>query len=180
MRTTTNRLAMAGILASLAINPVSPDRAWAQEGAVGSLPDGAVARSGPPRSDPQRQEQWRDVAELLTRDAAERAIGSETALDNLRHAAMIRFSIGEPGQALLLMLEAAEEAAMVGRLMTAAHSYLDGAWIAQALGSEEQAIDLARRALLLARSPHLSKVDRDAIRRRVSTSVPDAIVSAGE
>lgn len=63
--------------------------------------------------------------------------------------------------------KAAEMALRFGNVGLAAHSFLDAAWVAHEKGMNAEAIDFARRATDLSRSPLLTASDRERIQRRV-------------
>ncbi len=110
---------------------------------------------------------WGTASELFVQAAELSGFGTAEAVENLRKASFLRYYLGDRRGALGLMEEAATQAVASGQILLAAHSYLDGAWIAVAMDRSSSARELGERARLLAGSPHLSEGDRSSILARV-------------
>jgi hypothetical protein len=113
---------------------------------------------------------WNEAAALFVEAAEVSGFGSIEAVENLRKASFMRYYLGDKRQALELMEEAANQAVATGQVLLAAHSYIDGAWLAMEMDRTRSAREFGERARLLAASPHLSEMDRVSILGRVGVS----------
>lgn len=106
-----------------------------------------------------------DAARLYRR-AAELFGNHPEAAEAWAWAGRLSFYQGDE-QAVSDLRHAAESALRYGDVKQAAHSFLDAAWAAHRHSMNAEALDLARRATDLTRSPLLTDADREAIEGRV-------------
>ena len=160
----TSRLATAGaLLATLAL----PAAATAQyqlptltsSARADSLHEAAVRLAAAHR--------WGDAARLHRESATLRDVDDPLGYRCLSEAAALTYASGDRTGARKTMAAAAGQALARGDLSTAAHAYVDAAWIAQEQRNPRQVWDLGHRAEILAESPLLAASDRAAILKRI-------------
>jgi hypothetical protein len=108
------------------------------------------------------------AARLYQREAAVRGEADPRAVQCLTVAAHLLYYGDRPAEAGKVMEQAARLAMEQGDVVTAARTYLLAAWLHGAKGDLAAAGRSAHRAEVLAGSPLLAQVDRDAILARVS------------
>ena len=111
---------------------------------------------------------WRDAASLHRRSAELRSPDDPLAFRCLSEAAALAYATNDRSAARGDMADAAGQALARGDLRSAAHAYLDAAWIAQEQKNPRQVWELGHRAEMLAASPLLAESDRAAILQRIS------------
>lgn len=110
-------------------------------------------------------------ASFLYREAASTAGDHPRAVSDLVEAATLAYYAGRNGQAVKDFQAAGEAALQWGDVLTAARSFLDGAWVAAASGDRERAVELARRAEKLSSSPLIQRQERIALLSRIGEPV---------
>jgi hypothetical protein len=107
-------------------------------------------------------------ASRLYRRAGELRADDPAAAKHFRMAGLLAFYSGHQGDAVDDLKRAGESALAWGDLRTAARSFLDAAWVAEADGHNRRALELAQRGERLAYSPLLAAQDRAALLRRIA------------
>jgi hypothetical protein len=120
---------------------------------------------------------WKAYANELVREAGTLPAGSEEKLQMIRTAANIKLNFGDAEGALDLIVGAAEAAEVSGSVALAAHTFIDGAWIASEMELQGQVNQLAERATMLTISPLMGDADRVAVLRRVERSGPSEMAA---
>jgi hypothetical protein len=115
-------------------------------------------------SSPKRYD---EAAKLLLRAAETRSVGDPMRVQDVILASRLTFYRGDETKARALMVRAAEEAAATGDVITAAHAYMDAAFIAREAKETEGIGDLVRKAEMLAHSPLIGQADREGILVRI-------------
>ena len=111
---------------------------------------------------------YRDAARVYRRSADYRAAEDSMGFKCLTEAAALAYAGGDRSGARTDMARAAERALARGDLKSAAHAYLDAAWIAQEQKQPRQVWELGHRAEMLATSTLLSESDRGSILQRIT------------
>ena len=112
--------------------------------------------------------EFKKAAKLYEASADARQAGDPKAFTHLRAAAFLRYDAGDKRAGLSLMEQAAQRAADLGDVISAANSYIDAAIVAAELNQAPRAQDLSRRAALLAKSPLLDGAQRTALLVRMN------------
>ena len=110
---------------------------------------------------------WRKAAGLHLRAAELRPVGDGSAIRDLSMAAHLYRAAGAEGRARTAMERAADQAAERGDVYTAATAYVDAGFLALEARRTDQVPALARKAVLLAKSPLLTSEQRARIMSRV-------------
>ncbi len=110
---------------------------------------------------------WNEVAKLLERAAALRPTEDPLAVTEQFVAGQLFHYNGSLDRAQANLEGAAGQALANGRVADAADAYVTAAIVAKARGHAEQAMDLGRKAELLAHSPHLSRAEGNGILERI-------------
>ena len=108
-----------------------------------------------------------EAVRLFVEAADQREIGDPQRVKNLSMASRLTYYSGDTSDALDLMQRAANEAMATGDVLAAAHSYMDGAFLAQEIGQVGVAAELMKKAERLSFSPLIAARDRDGIRARI-------------
>ncbi len=107
-------------------------------------------------------------AAYLYRQAAEARGDSPEAVEDLIMAGTLAYYVGRKGQAISDLAQAGDQALAWGDVVTAAESFLDAAWIAQAEGRNDRALELGRKAERLSNSPLIQRGERVALLSRIA------------
>ncbi len=110
---------------------------------------------------------WSEVAKLLERAASLRPTEDPLAVSEQFMAGQLFHFNGSLGRAQANFEGAAEQALANGRVADAADAYVTAAIVAKARGQGQQAMELGRKAELLARSPHLTPPECNGILERI-------------
>lgn len=163
MRSWTRRTALS--LSILALVLV-PGAAFAQTETTG--PDPAEAAMRHAKADmilaSWQLKKWPQAARLLEQAATLRAPDDAAAVDERVAAAELFHFTGSHARAQTNLNAAAQQALADGRVYDAAQYLVKAASIAKERGSLEDAIGYARSAERLARSPHLTAAEYQAIK----------------
>lgn len=145
--------------------------------AQGTLQPVRVTAEGEARADrlrieaealPTKLDQFSKAARLYEQSAAARTSGDTATATCLRTAAFLRYYSGDSRAGSALMEKAARNAIEFGDVAGAANAYIDAAIIAVDAQQGGRALDLGRRAELLAKSPALTDAQRDALSGRMA------------
>jgi hypothetical protein len=171
MSTIAHRLSMAGaLLATVGLPEAAPAQhrlpTIVSSVKADSLHEAAVSYEAARR--------LRDAARLHRRSADLRPAEDPLGFRCLTEAAAFAYHTGDLSTAREDMARAAAHALARGDLRSAALAYLDGAWIAQEQKNRRQVWELGHRAEMLAESPLLAQVDREAINQRIRR-VPESM-----
>lgn len=120
---------------------------------------------------------WKAVARLLEQAAALRADNDPVAVTEQFVAGQLFHYTGSLARAQANFESAARQALANGRVLQAAEAYLTAAIIAKSRERPQEAMELGRKAELLARSPHLNPAECDCILGRI-VWVPEKQVAA--
>ncbi len=110
---------------------------------------------------------WKQVAHLLQQAAALRAPDDSLAIDEQLVAAQLFHSTGELAGAQESLEGAARQALANGRVLQSAEALITAAAVAKERRHGEEAVELARRAERLARSPHLTQAECTGVLDRI-------------
>ncbi len=110
---------------------------------------------------------WSEVAKLLERAAALRPTEDPQAVSEQFVAGQLFHFNGSLARAQANFEGAAQQALANGRLADAADAYVTAAIVAKARGQAQQAMELGRKAELLAHSPHLTAPECNCILERI-------------
>jgi hypothetical protein len=110
---------------------------------------------------------WDYASSLYRKSASLREEGDLEAVHALRMAARLAYYGGFKSQAIQDLERAAEHALAGGDLVTAAHTFVDAAWVSKKLGSDRNVDRFARRGLALTESPLIATSDRLGILDRL-------------
>lgn len=154
-----------------------PEGASAQETAGSTTLMAAVPSVVEPTVSFTTTADWKAYAVALEREAAGLPAGSAESLSRIRTAAMIRLNFGEAATALDMIVGAAEAAESTGSVALAAHTFIDGAWIASEMKIPSTVNQLAERAIMLTISPLMGDADRVAVLRRVERATPSEMAA---
>jgi hypothetical protein len=137
----------------------------------------ATARSHGP-SDPQEFEtqavdllafprRYAEAIKLLLKAAGSREVGDPARVKDFVLASRLAYYRKDVDRSFSFMRHAADEAAATGDVITAAHAYVDAAFIGLKSTNIETIGSLVRRAELLAYSPLIGEQDRHGILVRI-------------
>ncbi|MEX2528824.1 MAG: hypothetical protein WEA09_14430 [Gemmatimonadota bacterium] len=165
-------LGVVALTLMLAGGAVAPPPAAAMQGPMGTeseQPDEARAQELEAQAQELMTERtsWKDAARALRQAAQLREEGDPQAVSNLMTGARLAFYTGDDRGALSDLKQAGDRALAMGDVNTAAHAYLDAAWIGMQLSRPEVVTEYTHRADLLTRSPLLSADHRAAIQQRI-------------
>jgi hypothetical protein len=104
---------------------------------------------------------------LLLKAAGTREVGDPVRVQDLVLASRLAHYREDQDRSLRFMRQAADEAAATGDVITAAHAYMDAAFLALDGGTKEIVEGLIRKAELLAYSPLIGDKDRNGILARI-------------
>lgn len=107
-----------------------------------------------------------EAARLHVREARLRGPRDREAVEALIMAARLFSYANRPFDSRKTMEQAGDRAIAIGDVATAAHAYLDAAFIALNAREPAEVQRLGRKAFLLTDSPLLSLVERDQLRKR--------------
>ncbi len=110
---------------------------------------------------------WTEVAKLLERAASLRPTEDPLAVNEQVVAGQLFHYNGSLERAQANFESAAHQALATGRLADAADAYVTAAIVAKTRGQMQQAMELGRKAELLARSPHLTPTECNCILERI-------------
>jgi len=111
-----------------------------------------------------------EAIKLFLKAADTREVGDPVRVQDLVMASRLAYYRDDHGRSLALMRRAADEASSTGDVITAAHAYMDAAFIARLEGSAETVVQLVKKAELLAYSPLIGDKDRDGILVRIRST----------
>lgn len=129
----------------------------------------------------QTLDQWgegQEAAEMFAQSAALRVRCDPQVFSLLRMSALLYQRAGNLEEAQRTMYRAAEVAVRAGKLLAAAHAYLDYAALSNELGETQAAVDAGTKAELISRLPALSDWAKLTIRDRMEWREAPAIPSA--
>lgn len=110
---------------------------------------------------------WRQAARLYRHAASLRDVSDELALVDRRRAGYLEYYRGAYEEALSDFSTAASMAHETGRVVEAAHDYINGAWAAARMRDFDLARSLLESARKLTYSPLLSAGDRRSVLLRL-------------
>jgi hypothetical protein len=113
------------------------------------------------------QRNWGQAATLYIRSASAMPKGDPRAVQSLQLAGRLYYALNQPVEARRALEDAADAALMSGDVVTAAHTLLDAALIAEHQSRPADVIALSNRAEMLSRSSLLQAEQRDAIVSRI-------------
>lgn len=165
-------LGAAALTLLLAGGAVAPSAASATEGPAGAMtvePNEARAKQLEAHAQELMAERtnWKDAARNLRQAAELRGEGDAQAVSNLVTGARLSYYAGDDRAALSDLRQAGDRALAMGDVNTAAHAYLDAAWMGMQLSRPEVVAEYIHRAELLTRSPLLTAAHREAIQQRM-------------
>jgi hypothetical protein len=111
-----------------------------------------------------------EAIKLFLKAADTREVGDPVRVQDMVLASRLAFYRQDRDRSLAYMLRAADEAAATGDVITAAHSYMDAAFIAKQVGNAETVVKLVKKAELLAYSPLIGDKDREGILVRIRST----------
>lgn len=112
-----------------------------------------------------------EAIKLFMKAADAREVGDPVRVQDMILASRLAWYREESDRALVYMRRAADEAAAIGDVITAAHSYMDAAFIAKSSGVRADLVrDYVHKAELLAYSPLIGDKDREGILVRIHNS----------
>lgn len=115
-----------------------------------------------------RRDKWGKAAQLY-RDASKlREPGDTLAVRDRVWAGRLSFYTGSERQAYQDLLDAAQLALETGHVIAAAHAFLDASWVANRMGWDSEARDLADRARRLSLSPLLASAEKSRVLGRLA------------
>jgi hypothetical protein len=129
--------------------------------------DRAVALEGLAREASQDMKTFSEAARMY-REAADLRGKSPEAVENLIQAAHLSFYMGDEARAVAGLSAAAKAARSWDDVATAADTFLDAAWVAQARGWTRRAIRLASEAEELTHSELMTSAHRHQILERIA------------
>jgi len=130
-------------------------------------PDEYEARARSMFSNPKRYD---EAIKLFLKAAETRDVGDPIRVQDIIMASRLAYYREDLGRSLSLMQRAADEAAATGDVLTAAHSYMDAAFLAKEAGTVEVVVNLVRKAEMLAWSPLISALDKEGILARIRSA----------
>ena len=162
-------------LIALAIGAAAPAAAEAQEAAqreMFELPAIQVtAFQNPLHSRAielyEQPERWEEAGEMHERAAKMLPKNAADSYYGFRQASVLYFHSGDDARSRKLMERAANVAEATGDVLTAAHTWVDAAFLAVAEGYAGKKREFVRNAKALADSELLTEVDRAAILHRI-------------
>ncbi len=163
------------LLASVAL----PVDAWAQRAVTDSVAhaDSIRQRAIELQANPQTFYQ----AAIAYKDAARyRTPADPVAVGDLILAGHLLTAAGQPAEALEIFEAAGERARALGDVLRAAEAYLDGAFVAEELGRDDDVQRLGTNAEMLASSPLLSDDQRLGILRRVYRAPSEEAIATNQ
>lgn len=123
---------------------------------------------------------WGRAASLFRRAAELRPSSDPVAVQDLIQAARLSYYHGDKGDAVRDFEAAGQRALALGDVIVAANAFVDAAWVADANGRSERALNLVGRARLLANSPLLPDEIRDDLQNRwVETTISAVSTTSG-
>jgi tetratricopeptide (TPR) repeat protein len=175
------RIGLAGyggtLLAALTMTGAAPEAALGQERPMYELPPvTVVALSEADELHLQAialyeyPERWLEAARLHERAASKLPEKDARSFAAYDRAARLYFYAGDYMDARKDMEKAANVALATGDVVTAAHAYIDAAFITLWEGPSGKLGELTRKAELLSQSDLVDDEDRDEIRSRISRS----------
>ncbi|MGD8278426.1 MAG: hypothetical protein PVH00_10390 [Gemmatimonadota bacterium] len=170
MRTTTKVIVAAAVVAGLgAAGPARADQLPATYAGPGS--ERATTQAEKLESQAldlfSQPDQYCKAAKLLQRAAKERALGDPVRIRDLHLASRLSYYGGREGKALDLMQQSAAESLATGDVIAAANRYVDAAFLAKSTGDAGLALEMVKKATLLAGSPLIDVAARTSILTRV-------------
>jgi hypothetical protein len=143
-----------------------------------------VAYAGPSLNDPDpagleeearslfsNPKKYGEAVKLFLRAAEMRQPGDRVRLNDLVMAARLTFYRGDAEKARMIMERAADEALAYGDVVTAAHTYVDAAFLAQDAKDAVSVVRLTTKAKQLSNSPLLAQQERNNIVSRLPVGV---------
>lgn len=118
----------------------------------------------------EQPERWEEAGELHERAAKLLSKNAADGYFGFQRAAVLYFYAGDVARARKAMERAAEVADATGDLLTAAHTWVDAAFLAVAEGYAGKKREFVRTARELAASELLTDVDREVILARIDGS----------
>ncbi|MFW6206603.1 MAG: hypothetical protein ACOC5J_01580 [Gemmatimonadota bacterium] len=159
-------LAVLAAATAMALAPVHTEAAQLQQG-----PDVERARTleAEAHAELAREDvtRWKSAADLFREAASYREDADAEKVDDLRMAARLAFYARREQQATDDAEAAARLALRRGDLLTAAHGYLDAAWMAAEANQPNRSRELIGEARLLAQSPLLAQSVRSDLLGRI-------------
>lgn len=110
---------------------------------------------------------FEQAAELYREASKLRGASPESVRNDIR-AAHLSYYLGDEGDAIGGLEDAARAALSWDDVTTAARTFLDAAWVAQEDGRIRTAIHLAREAEALSDSPLMARAERNEILERIA------------
>ncbi len=148
-----------------------PSRAVGQEAMAAAAPDVVKAQELPGRADAlvatSQRRHWKEVAQLLVRASALRPANDPLAVSEQFVAGQLFHNVGSLDRAQASFEGAARQALANGRVADAATAYVTAAIVAKTRQRAQEAMELGRKAELLAHSPHLTRAECDGILERI-------------
>jgi hypothetical protein len=111
-----------------------------------------------------------EAIKLFLKAAETRDVGDPMRVQDVIMASRLSYYRQDFSRARSLMVRAADEAAATGDVITAAHSYVDAAFLARQAGEPENIEPLVRKAEMLAASPLIDRADRNGILVRIKSN----------
>jgi len=111
-----------------------------------------------------------EAVRLFVKAADMREVGDPIRVKDLIMASRLTYYRADTERALELMSRAANEALSTGDVLTAAHSFMDGAFLAQEVGHAGVVTELVKKAERLSYSPLIAAADRQEILNRIASS----------
>lgn len=162
-------------LAALALLLLAPTGAEAQSREMFELPPLRVTAFQSPLHSRamelyEQPERWEEAGELHERAAKLLPNNAADGYFGFQRAAVLYFHAGEIARSRKAMERAAEVADATGDLLTAAHTWIDAAFLAVAEGYAGKKREFVRTAQELAASELLDAADREVILARIDGS----------
>lgn len=125
----------------------------------------------------EQPERWEEAGELHERAAKALPKNDASAYFGFHRAAVLYFYAGDTARSRKAMEKAAKVAEATGDVLTAAHTWVDAAFLAVAEGYGGKKRELVRNVRALAASDLLTESDREGIVARVDGTPVDAGVA---
>jgi hypothetical protein len=118
-------------------------------------------------SNPKRYD---EAIKLFLKAADTREVGDPVRVKDVIMASRLAYYREDMARSLSLMQRAADEAAATGDVLTAAHAYMDAAFLARGFTNADVVVALVKKAELLAYSPLISELDKEGILVRIRSA----------
>lgn len=145
--------------------------AMGQEAVASAAPDIVKAQELHGKADAlmatSQRRYWKEVARLLERASALRTADDPLAVSEQFVAGQLFHNVGSFDRAQASFEGAARQALANGRVAEAADAYVTAAIVAKSRQRPQEAMELGRKAELLARSPHLTQAECNCILERI-------------